>query len=720
MGLCARPDGFELVRVDADELDDSSVAGLGDRLAKILAAARDGGPTDLDVAVWTACADDPALFHAPLPPLGELLDSFGLARSMDQVAPGGFDFAGWRVGLRVGRLQDTFDLGDDEALVVLALVTVYERVADLIDAALAAEDSGQDLSAVLEPADGAGGPAAALGPVTDGDDQQGELDRTVVRATLPFLAEPGVAEAVLAETIGAGTDGAAALGLFAETLEPMAPRAARVAVRWLRAKALERLGSVAAAEAALDAAESMDPTWPPVLFDLARYASDRGEAERGLDLLRRAGAPTDDFLVDLLEHHRPPVRTDLGRNQPCWCGSGRKYKQCHLRREQLPLTQRAAWLYQKAGMFLSDGPWRDGLFDLASVRCADQDDPRAVLASLNDPLVADAMMFEGGAFAEFLDQRGFLLPDDERLLAEQWLLVERSVFEVESLRAGQGLTMRDVRTGDRHEVRERTASRQLKVGDLVCARIVPAGDTMQVFGGIEPVGLHEREALVDLLDSDPDPVELVAALSRRFAPPVLQNTEGDPLVLCEARLRVPDSATLITFLDATYEPTDGDVHGREWHELVTTDGMERIRATLRLEGDELLVDANSEARMDRVLAALGALRPAPIVLDQVRRPAEELREAMARAPLGDPSHGSAAPLDVDQPEVAAALEQMIRQYEESWLDEPIPALAGHTPREAADDPTRRPDLVRLLDSFPRGGGPGQMSPQRLRAALGLA
>ena len=69
---------------------------------------------------------------------------------------------------------------------------------------------------------------------------------------------------------------------------------------------------------------------------------------------------------------------------------------------------------------------------------------------------------------------------------------------------------------------------------------------------------------------------------------------------------------------------------------------------------------------------------------------------------------------------AAALEEMARRYEAAWLHEPIPALAGHTPRECANDPSRRPDLIRLLDSFPQDTGqPGTMSPARLRAALGL-
>jgi hypothetical protein len=77
-------------------------------------------------------------------------------------------------------------------------------------------------------------------------------------------------------------------------------------------------------------------------------------------------------------------------------------------------------------------------------------------------------------------------------------------------------------------------------------------------------------------------------------------------------------------------------------------------------------------------------------------------------------------VDPNDPEVAAILEGIIHEYETSWLDEPIPALDGHTPRQAADDPTRRADLIRLLDTFPVGAAArGGMDADRLRAALGL-
>ncbi len=71
----------------------------------------------------------------------------------------------------------------------------------------------------------------------------------------------------------------------------------------------------------------------------------------------------------------------------------------------------------------------------------------------------------------------------------------------------------------------------------------------------------------------------------------------------------------------------------------------------------------------------------------------------------------------NNPQLAAALDEFIRGYEQQWLDEPIPALDEYTPRQAANDPTRRADLVRLLDSFPTVAG--GMDADRLRSALGL-
>ena len=85
---------------------------------------------------------------------------------------------------------------------------------------------------------------------------------------------------------------------------------------------------------------------------------------------------------------------------------------------------------------------------------------------------------------------------------------------------------------------------------------------------------------------------------------------------------------------------------------------------------------------------------------------------MADASKNAEGRGIKQGADLQQdPEIASFLEERIREHEASWIHEKIPALDGYTPTQAAADPTRREDLIRLLDSFPETGNPGAMSPR---------
>lgn len=92
--------------------------------------------------------------------------------------------------------------------------------------------------------------------------------------------------------------------------------------------------------------------------------------------------------------------------------------------------------------------------------------------------------------------------------------------------------------------------------------------------------------------------------------------------------------------------------------------------------------------------------------------------ARGAAPLlGVPARGEGG-LALD-PEMVAQIQE---DMEQRWLDESVPALGGVTPRQAADDPTRRDDLIRLIDGFPEpepGSAVFSFRPNRLRKLLGL-
>lgn len=712
VGLRLTTDGVELVRADGAAPAEVTT-NLQHRVVELLQQQPDG-PQTIEIIVYSLLTDEPTAFVDPLPPLQELLAAWDLPTAGDLVGAPGFDFARWRTARRLAQLRQRYELDEDEALAVAGVARLHESVLDVMDAYTSLQDSGStdELEQIISTIS-----SASSAPTE-------ERERRTIKALLPFLADPAVAQAVLRETGMRSHHDAAALGLLAETLEPQADRAARPALRWLRAKAHEELGETDAAEQALRAAERLDPAWALTLVDLARYAGDRGDAAAGLALLRRTEDDVAPLLRSVLEQYRATPSRMMPRNEPCWCGSGRKFKQCHLRQgDRLPLPERAGWLYQKAVLHVLSTTWVDLANELGHLRAAYAETDREANELIGDGLVLDVALFEGGALAEFVETRGTLLPRDELLLAQQWLPTERSVFEVIAVSAGASLTLRDVRTGDVAEVRERTASRKLRPGQLICTHLLSVGDGVAMFGGVEPVGLHERDALIELLDGEPEPEEIVEFCTRRFAPPTLVNTEGDPLVLCRAEFRTGDPAALAAALDDTYrreETTPDDPSVAEWVEAKTIDGLDRLTASLRLVGTNLTITTNSEPRLDAALATVRSLQPSLALTSQQRTPMGDVRAAARLAEGAPTSSRGAAPALNDLPEVRAAIAEHMRTYEEQWLDLPVPALAGRTPREAADDPTRRDDLIRLLATFPETDDPTAMSPSRLRTALNLA
>ena len=377
-------------------------------------------------------------------------------------------------------------------------------------------------------------------------------------------------------------------------------------------------------------------------------------------------------------------------------------------------------------MYALESGWASLVEILSEIRTADIASEELAHELVNDGLVLDVALFEGGVFAEYLAVRGHLLPADELLLAQQWLLTPRSAYEVTEVEPGVSVTFRDLRTGDVISAADSIASQTLEPGHLVCCHLLPQPDGDHAIHSIDPIRMHERSALLELLDEDEiDPELLIAFLSRHLAPPALVNTEGHALILCHVQLTSTDPAALSAALDARFGPADVADDESSWADRFEAEGTETIRATLTLAADTLTLSTNSTERRDLVLAGLLELQPDLRVVSQSESdPREQIRRREVPPGPAQPSDPSRAvgafgqPL-TDRPEVRAAVAEHIRGYERRWLDEQIPALDGLTPREAASDPTRRDDLIRLLATFPAATDPTQRDPERLRTMLGL-
>ncbi len=304
----------------------------------------------------------------------------------------------------------------------------------------------------------------------------------------------------------------------------------------------ERCGAAEIAEQHLKRAVDAQPRLGTVVERMGWYRFDRGDA-RGAMRWWRELSEVPDAASTILQVAAP--KSDgrkLGRNDPCWCGSGRKFKQCHQNASDLPaLPDRVAWLCRKASVWLehSAGDVRDIVTQMSMARATG--DPDGELGDLDhlgefelgelfrevfdDPIVFDTALHEGHLFSSFLHERGSLLPDDEQLLAASWLTVERSVHEVVAVDVGVGLTMRDLASGEVAEVRERTLSRDASVGERYCARVVPDGQSNQMIGSVFPVRTGHERAVLDLC-AERDGAELCAWVAVLHRPAHITHTPG--------------------------------------------------------------------------------------------------------------------------------------------------------------------------------------------------
>ncbi|MGH3433616.1 MAG: SEC-C metal-binding domain-containing protein, partial [Thermocrispum sp.] len=462
---------------------------------------------------------------------------------------------------------------------------------------------------------------------------------------------------------------------------------------FLRAAAAEGRGDAAGQLALLEAAVDADPRLTCAVEDLAELCSVRGDAQAARRWYERAGVDSayPDYVV--LRRFLKPAEGEVGRNRPCPCGSGRKYKMCHGQDLRHPFPQRAEWMWTKVVTFALRPRQRDVVMAYAEL-LADGEDG-ALSAAFHDGLAHDLALFDGGLLSRFLDERGALLPDDERALAESWLDSARRLLEVVEVRPLRRLRCRDLLTGEVLEVLDSTMPGQLEELDLVYGRPLPDGDGgLRVRDAPRLLPRMMRSRLLSLLRAGAPGEDIAELFAPHSGQPALRTSEGEDMVMCTAAYDVDD-------LDAVWgrlgqqglEETGDD----ELTETAPVAGRgDVVRGTIRRRDGRITVEANAVERIRRLQDVVLAADPTARLVDESAVPMEE-----ALSEYADSAGAEAAPPESGlPPEVAQqVLAEVMRRHEETWPDIELPALDGRTPRQAASDPELRPDLEALLDDF---------------------
>ena len=472
-----------------------------------------------------------------------------------------------------------------------------------------------------------------------------------------------------------------------------------------------------------------------------------------------------------------------GRNDPCPCGSGRKFKQCCLRQRdaedaaRIRLRTAEGLLIPALFAYAADelGPefleeaweafflWEDVPEEIESSReFGTTFDPFLVFSFIPDPAddLPDGWPTEALAL-HFLHHEVESCPDEHREFIEQACRSPASFLVIEAVVPGRTIDLRDILTGRRFHVLEQSASRTLQVGDLTFTRVVTAGGASIMIGAspwIIPPSWHvplidRREELrprglltrADLVEYDIELREwyldiVEAILHPRL--PTLQNTDGDLIELTTLTyaLTVPESEAidrlraLATLRGEVHISDEPDEDGAPAVTLTWLKaGNRKLKdwdnttlGTLRISGSRLVVSVNSARRRQRIEKEIGKrLGLAATLVDvTVTDLAKELEARRTTRASAGPLNAEPEPRDEPPaPELEAIEAQLAERHWLSWIDTKVPALGNRTPRQAAKTPRGRERLDALLIEVARSAGRRPTSAPNvaeLRRRLGLA
>jgi hypothetical protein len=446
--------------------------------------------------------------------------------------------------------------------------------------------------------------------------------------------------------------------------------------------------------------------------------------------------------------------TSVGRNEPCPCGSGKKFKKCCLGKSagadgaytpaerQDALT--ALYRFAERAEFADDQDvaddafWADRLDDLTDDEVKEAVGLAQSEAAALEWFTLDFRLANGRAVIDlFLDRHGERLRSGELRYLERIRRTHMRPYEVAAVKVDDWLELTDLWANKKIRVYERLGTRQLVQWDVVAGRVMlgPRGEpVLEGSPYLYPPSVKEpllkalRRAHRDLARRFPREDEtarfkragmlyhLVWLDHVALRPlPTLVTAEGDAVVLARVVFDVKDHGALAAALGSHPDLARQDDGSYVW--LETAEAVRRPRkpraartieiTSARIEvgsearrslgvvvraGDRLAFEATSRARAKRGRAMIEGL--CGDVVSYRATSYEDVEQALKRLPA-DERRRSDLPSDV----AAQVAGQFYEEHYRKWVDEPLPALSGRTPREAAGSKPGRAKLVALLKAM---------------------
>jgi hypothetical protein len=401
----------------------------------------------------------------------------------------------------------------------------------------------------------------------------------------------------------------------------------------------------------------------------------------------------------------------VGRNQPCPCGSGKKFKRCHADSVEAvaPVSPRAALHARDERIVravLDFGARRFGMEALAR-GVADAFGERVASRQLVDPLLAYAWPIDSKPLAaHFLQARGARLDADDRRWIELQLATPLSVWEILRVEPGRGVEAVDLLSGARCFVHEVMGSETLAARDAILARVtvhdiavfcgmheslLAPGRADEIVTSIRAggAGRGEWRTAVGLIESWNQ--QLAAQARKAAAPMQITNTDGHAVATIEDHFALAHGA-LEPVVDklAALAGVVVDERDRRGARLTFTRPGNAFHATWKN-----TIVGSARVTPTRVVVSTNSIERAEALAARVRDVLADLATWKKRVREELPVTLGGGTVMVDGQAVTAGSANVAEAFR-AWLDSPIRKLEGRTPRQAARDADGRHQVHVLL------------------------
>lgn len=427
----------------------------------------------------------------------------------------------------------------------------------------------------------------------------------------------------------------------------------------------------------------------------------------------------------------------IGRNDPCPCGSDRKYKQCCLLKENEKITankghdgavERAVdWLltrHRKAVMTAIDEMLFEELTneEQDNLESLDAETWQSIQLNSMEWLIAEGQILIKDKYRLVTDVLlgigGPLFTVDQRRWIEQLSERPMRLYDVTDVVPGQQMTLCDALDTNAPPiiVLEKSGSQASLIGFQIGVRLMEVDGHYELSGGVYPFSRLGGASVVDAVKetenefhehSEPLSGFLSFLIRRKWLeqyirpmelPTMMDSQSGDPILLITDHYRVKDWDALSQAL-AGKNDVDGDRESG-WTRLKNSrDGLTRAISSINIgDGQDKIElfhktqgDADKGRKWFEKLAGKSAEFAGRVISDP--------KGLMKNMPTGKSKKSLPSKAEIP-PEVAAdIIEKTIHRMYANWPDEPIPALDGKSPRQAIATPAGLERVKGLLRSY---------------------